>query len=450
MYLLDEAEVAALAGRYAGGLAALGCVRGDAVAVCEGNSPRFVAARDATASLGLRLVPLHLRLAPPEIAHALARSWARVLVTDREIERDGDAPPTRTVSFASLATLAPPRPVAPAPGGTILFTSGTTGRAKGCLRDEAAEAARIDEITRTYALCGDDVHLIACPLPHSAPGAFLRACRAAGARTVLLPRFEAEAFVRAVAAHRATVFFLVPTQVERLLALPRAAADWSSVRAVVVAGAPFAPATKRAFLDWIGPGRLWEFYGSSETGTISVAPPDTQPGEPGFVGAPPPGVEVRLEGLGAGGVGQVFVRSPWVMRGYIGPEAGEWRDGFFGTGDLARPDGRGGLVLVDRMNDTIITGGVNVYPAEVERALIEHPGVEGAVVVGVAHPHWGEEVCAMVATAVPEVELRAFLRERIAPYKIPKRFRFVTAAELPMGPSGKPIRRAARPWFQAG
>ncbi len=442
---LDETEVAALGERYAGGLVALGCVAGDAVAVCEGNSPRFVAARDATASLRLRLVPLHLRLAPPEIAHALATSWARVLVTDRSV----DAPPTRTIAFAALETLAPPRPVARSPGATILFTSGTTGRAKGCLRDEPAEAARIAEMTRTYAIAHDDVHLIACPLPHSAPGAFLRAARAAGARTVLLPRFEPQAFLDAVTAWRATLFFLVPTQIERLLALPRAAADWSSVRAIVVAGAPFAPATKRAFLDWVGPGRMWEFYGSSEAGTITVAPPETQPGEPGFVGAPPPGVDIRLEHVDARGVGQVFVRSPSVMRGYLGPEAGEWREGFFGTGDLARPDGRGGLVLVDRMNDTIITGGVNVYPAEVERALKEHPGVAGAVVVGVPHPEWGEEVCAVVAAAVPEAELRAFLRERIAPYKIPKRFRFVPAADLPTGPSGKPIRRAARPFFEA-
>src|SRR5262249_9968013 len=259
--------------------------------------------------------------------------------------------------------------------------------------------------------------------------------------------FEPEAFLAAVKACRATLFFLVPTQVERLLALPRAAADWSSVRAIVVAGAPFAPATKRAFLDWIGPGRLWEFYGSSEAGTITVAPPEAQPGEPGFGGVPPAGVDIRLAHVDARGVGQVFVRSPSVMRGYLGPEAGEWRDGYFGTGDLARWDGRGGLILVDRMHDTIITGGVNVYPAEVERALMEHPGVSAAVVVGVSHPEWGEEVCAAVAADVPERELRAFLRERIAPYKIPKRFRFVAAADIPTGPSGKPVRRAARPWF---
>jgi len=436
--VLDELQVAGLAAHYAGGLEALGCRPGEAVAVCEGNTPRFVALRDATASLGLRLLPLHPQKAPPEVGEALALAWARVLVTDRAIS----APPTRTIAFSALEALAPPRPVTAAPGGTILLTSGTTGRAKGCLRTESQEAARIAEITRTYGISASDVHLVACPLSHSAPGAFLRAARLAGARTVLLPRFDPAAFVAAVAAHRATLFFLVPTQVERLLALP--APDWSSVRAVVVAGAPFAPAAKQRFLAWLGPGKLWEFYGSSETGTITVAPPESQPGEPGFVGYPAPGVEIRLI------AGQIFVRSAAVMQGYLGDESGVRREGFLGLGDLGRWDDRGGLILVDRMHDTMITGGANVHPSEVERALAEHPAVLGAVVVGVPHPEWGDEICAVVAATAPEAEIVAFLRERLTPYKIPKRFLFVTPAELPVGPSGKPLRRAARALFTGG
>ena len=438
--VLDELQIAALAAHYAGGLAALGCLTGEAVAVCEGNTARFVALRDATAALGLRLLPLHPQKAPPEIEGALALTWARLLVTDRAIS----APPTRTVAFSALEGLAPPVPVTPAPGGTILLTSGTTGCAKGCLRTEPQEAARIAEITRTYGISALDVHLVACPLSHSAPGAFLRAARLAGARTVLLPRFDPAGFVAAVAAHRATLFFLVPTQIERLLTLPAGAADWSSVRAVVVAGAPFAPTTKQRFIRWLGPGKLWEFYGSSETGTVTVAPPDSQPGEAGFVGYPPPGVEVRLVAW------QIFVRSPAVMQGYLGDEAGVRRDGFLGLGDLGRWDAGGGLILVDRMHDTIITGGANVHPSEVERVLVEHPGVAGAVVVGVPHPDWGEEICAVVAATVPEAEIVAFLRERLTPYKIPKRFLYVAVADLPVGPSGKPLRREARTLFTRG
>jgi acyl-CoA synthetase (AMP-forming)/AMP-acid ligase II len=293
---------------------------------------------------------------------------------------------------------------------------------------------------------------------------FLRACRAAGARTVLLERFDPRAFLHEVAHHRATVFFLVPTQVERLLALPddeRARADWSSVRACIVAGAPFSPAARRRFLAWLGPGKLWEFYGSSETGTITVLPPaDQAEALPGDVGRPPPGVEIELRhhdtGLPVahGEVGEVFVRSPALMHGYL-DEPPVAHGSFVSVGDLGRFEADGRLVLVDRKHDLVISGGVNVYPAEVERALAEHPAVAGAVVCGVADADWGERVVALVATregaAAPgEDELRAFLRERIASYKIPKQFRFVAASELPIGPSGKPLRRAARAHFQAG
>jgi acyl-CoA synthetase (AMP-forming)/AMP-acid ligase II len=290
---------------------------------------------------------------------------------------------------------------------------------------------------------------------------FLRACRAAGARTVLLERFDPRGFLHEVAHHRATVFFLVPTQVERLLALPdeeRARADWSSVRACIVAGAPFSPTARRRFLDWLGSGKLWEFYGSSETGTITVLPPGEQASAgPGEVGRPPPGVELELRHhdtgapVAAGEVGEVFVRSPALMRGYLGEPPVE-PGAFVSVGDLGVLDAAGRLSLVDRKHDLVISGGVNVYPAEVERALAEHPAVAGAVVCGVADVDWGERVVALVATregaaAPSEDELRAFLKERIASYKVPKSFSFVAASELPIGPSGKPLRRAARARF---
>jgi acyl-CoA synthetase (AMP-forming)/AMP-acid ligase II len=247
----------------------------------------------------------------------------------------------------------------------------------------------------------------------------------------------------------------VPTQVERLLALPdevRAAADLSSVRAWIVAGAPFAPATKRRLLGWLGPGRLWEFYGSSETGTITVLPPAAQPGGPGSVGWPPAGVNVRLldeagAEVGPGVTGEVYVASPAVMRGYLSDPANQ-RDGHVSVGDLGRWEPDGSLTLVDRKHDLIISGGVNVYPAEVERALGEHPDVAGAVVTGVPDPDWGERVVALVAPRpgahLDAATLYGFLRPRIATFKLPKQFAFCSLDELPLGPSGKPLRRVAR------
>ncbi len=341
----------------------------------------------------------------------------------------------------------PPGPSAPdgAFGGTLLFTSGTTGRPKGCLRTPEAEAARARELMATYRLSRDDVHLIVCPLAHSAPGIFLRAARAAGARTILLPRFDARGFLADVARFRASVFFLVPTQVERLLALPdaeRAAADLSSVRAWIVAGAPFAPASKRRLLEWLGPGKLWEFYGSTETGTVTVLPPEAQPGPPACVGWPQPGTDLRVvdptgahEDVTPGEVGEIYVRGPAVMTAYLEGDQQTRLGDHLSVGDLGRVLPDGALVLVDRKHDLIITGGVNVYPADVERALCEHPDVAGAVVTGVPDPDWGERVVALVAprpdAAAPPTAatLLAFLHARIAAYKIPKQLVVVASAD---------------------
>ncbi len=472
--LLDRPSLLASARSLAGGLVALRPTAGELVAVLAGNTPDHVAARLAAAAVDSWFIPINPRLTAPEIAHALATSGARLLVVDAALGPDalararaaaaagsaGDE--IHVMTFAELGAAGPAVDCARQPvGATILFTSGTTGRPKACLRTDAQEQARADELIATYSLAPDDVHLIACPLAHSAPGIFLRAALRAGARTALLPRFDASGFLAAVAAARATVFFLVPTQVERLLALPpdeRAAADLSSVRAFIVAGAPFPVASKRRLLDWIGPDRLWEFYGSSETGTIATSPPHAQPGAPGFVGWPPPDVDVRLldergAPVAGGAVGEIFVRSPAVMRGYLGdaapaggPAAG---DGFVSVGDLGTLDAGGGITLVDRKYDTIITGGVNVYPAEIEQALAEHPAVAATVACGLPDDEWGQIVAALVAVragvAPPGADdLRAFLRERLASFKVPRRIAFVPLDTLPVGPSGKPLRRIAR------
>ena len=292
-----------------------------------------------------------------------------------------------------------------------------------------------------------------CPLAHSAPGILLRAARAVGARTVIAPRFTAEGFAGDVRRHGATVVFLVPTQVHRLLAAwPAPPPGLGSLRAVIVAGAPFAPAAKAAFAAWLGPGRLYEFYGSSETGTVSVIGPDDHAAHPGSVGRPPPGVSVRAHD------GELFVRSPAVMSGYLADDGGalaplDARDGHVSVGDLGAIDADGWITLVDRKHDTIITGGLNVYPAEVERALAALPGVAGAVVFGVPDAEWGQLVAAVVAPRgaahLDPGALRAALRDQLAGYKLPRAFACCALADLPIGSSGKALRRAARDAFAA-
>ena len=438
--MLDEDAAARRTAAVLARLAVHGAHAGDRVAVIAGNGEAFVAARDAATAAGLVLVPINPRLATDEIAWILGHARPRAVLVEPAYR---DAVPDAIVLDGSEASAVGLDHAAI--GATLLYTSGTTGRPKGCWRTAAQEQARAAELRASYALSSADTHLIVCPLAHSAPGSFLRAARAAGARTVIAPRFTPEQFVSDVRTHRASVVFLVPTQVHRLLALPPPELD--SLRAVIVAGAPFPPALKAAFAAWLGPGRLYEFYGSSETGTVSVIGPDEHAAHPGSVGRPPPGVSVRVED------GELFVRSPALMSGYLTDDGTAvaplaTRDGHFSVGDLGTIDGEGWITLVDRKHDTIITGGLNVYPAEVERALATLPEVAGAVAFGVPDAEWGQLVAVVVALRHGTLpDLRTALRDQLAGYKLPRALATCELAELPIGSSGKALRRAAREAF---
>jgi acyl-CoA synthetase (AMP-forming)/AMP-acid ligase II len=479
---VDEEALSRVCDRLTGELRAEGVSAGDRVAVLCGTRIESIGARQAVSALGAVVVPLDSRIAAPEVAYILAHARPRIVLVEPGAEAIAVAAldrllPIRRPALRSLEVVAPAsvgtvrarRPPArgilpDTIGATLLYTSGTTGRAKGCMRSAAQEAARAAELVATYRIGADDVHLVACPLAYSAPGILTRAARATGAATALLPRFSPEGFLSAVDSTRATLAFLVPTQLRRLLAVPaeqRRRFDLSSVRAVVVAGAPLVPELRRAAVEWLGEGRLWEFYGSSETGTITVLRPAEQLVHPESVGRPADRVELRLEppgnqdGAGEDGPGEareIFIRSPTVMSGYWNPVSSrvEWpgtEDRFLSVGDLGRLDRDGYLYLVDRLHDTIISGGVNVYPAEVERALAAHPDVDSAVVFGLADPDLGQRVAALVVRVVGSSigadTLREAMRQRLSRHKIPRQIAFVAADELPRTSSGKLLRRAA-------
>ena len=281
--LLDESDIAATARRFGGALLALGLKKGDCVAAMasgpdgEGVAP-FVAARDAAAALGLYFAPVDADLALPEVAYLVARSRTKVLLVGggsaTHVLSTSRWP--RVMTYGELDRLAYKAELGPAKpralvGATVLLTSGTTGPAQLCLYTAEQESRRAAELLGTYGINAADVHLVSSSLAHSVPDLFVRACRAVGASTVVLPQVNAEDFLAAVARHRATLFVLGPKQVERLLALPdtvRARADWSSVRAVIVAGAPFGRDPRRRFREWIGSGKLRELDGAAE-GTTS-------------------------------------------------------------------------------------------------------------------------------------------------------------------------------------
>ncbi|MCE9576059.1 MAG: AMP-binding protein [Deltaproteobacteria bacterium] len=461
--VLDEDAAARRAHALRRDLAAAGVRPGDRIASVAGNGWGAIAARDAAAADDLILAPINPRLAPAEIAWLARHARPRAIAVEPAYLEavHAAAPHLPLIALDDRELAGPPLDLGRI-GGTLLYTSGTTGRPKGCWRTAAQERARTDELRASYALAATDVHLIVCPLAHSAPGIFLRAARAVGARTVVLARFDPAGLLAAIAHHRATVIFLVPTQIHRLLALPddlRASFDLSSLRAVIVAGAPFPPATKRAAQAWLGAAILYEFYGSSETGTVSVIGPGDHDRHPGSVGRAPAGVDVQVRDVdGApvapGEVGELFVASPAVMAGYLDDDGANLvprSSSLVSVGDLGRIDD-GWITLVDRKHDTIISGGQNVYPAEVERALAAHPAIAGAVVFGVDDPDWGQIVAAVLVARDQPLDghaLRDHLRADLAAYKLPRAVAWCAIDELPIGSSGKALRRAARAAFAA-
>jgi len=433
------------------------------VAIMAGTSAEFVIAREAVADGGWIAVPVNHKLTAPEVAYILRHSAAEAVLATAELRARAERAVSGWSSRPVILDIAPPRldgQAGPRPalvGATLIYTSGTTGEPKGCLRTEEQERARADELIASYEMRADDTQLIASPLAHSGPGIFLRAGRRVGARTVLVPRFDADAVLDAIEAHRVTFFFMVPTQLERLLAIPaaeRARRDLGSVRAVIVAGAPLVPGLRERVTEWLGP-RLWEFYGSSETGTVSVLRPEDAAVHPSSVGRLAPEVKVRIvDPDGAevprGIVGEIFVRSPTLMAGYTIPASSRHRprEDFISVGDLGRMSDDGFLFLEGRKDDTIITGGVNVYPAEVERALAEHPAVAQCIVFGRDDREWGQRVEALLALhpeqpAPTHAELKTFLAAHLAGFKIPKVFSVAQPADMPIGASGKPLRRLA-------
>jgi long-chain acyl-CoA synthetase len=345
------------------------------------------------------------------------------------------------------------------------YTSGTSGRPKGVLRqprpvppEEALDIGPLRFLGRFGLTAGDGVHLLCSPLYHAAPFAFAQGTLHLGHRLVLLPGFDAATVLESIERFAVTSTHMVPTHFYRLLALPaadREARDVSSVRLLVHAGAPCPPAVKRQMIDWLGPV-VWEYYGATE-GTISIASPQDALARPGTVGRPPSYVSVKVmdpdgRELPARHEGLVYFTMPTGPFSYHGDEAKTRasRVGDFATaGDIGWLDEDGYLFLSDRRDDMINSGGVNVYPAEVEHCLMEHPLVADAAVVGQPDPEWGQRVVAFVATVPgtatgPELasELREHCRARIARLKCPRDIYF--RDPLPRTETGKLLRRVLR------
>jgi long-chain acyl-CoA synthetase len=493
-----HAEVADRASRIAGGLQRLGVTQGDCVCILMRNDIAFIETAYAVALLGAYAVPANWHFKPEEIAYVLQDSAARVLIGHADmlhqlrdavpagitvlsaptppeilasyrIDPDHLAAPVGATDLETWLVRQQPYdgPTLPAPMNMI-YTSGTTGHPKGVRRfaptpEQAASSERMRAMI--YGTRPGVRALLPGPLYHSAPNSFgLRSGRLGGA-LVLMPRFDPEEFLRIVEEENIDTIFMVPTMFIRLMKLPDAVRrkyDVSSLRHVIHAADPCPAEVKRAMIDWWGPV-IHEFYGSTESGAVTFANSEDALKKPGTVGRISPGAELRFVGddgriLPQGEVGEIYSRIPgnpdFTYHNKPDKRAEIERDGFITSGDVGYIDEDGYVFICDRKRDMVISGGVNIYPAEIEAALHAVPGVQDCAVFGIPDEEFGEALMAMVepqpGVTLDIAGLRARLKTSLADYKVPKYIE--VQSSLPREDSGKIFKRRLRDpyWERAG
>jgi acyl-CoA synthetase (AMP-forming)/AMP-acid ligase II len=466
--------------RVAHALIALGLGPGERVALHAHNSAEYLVASAAARAVGAVPVPVNHRLTADEVSYILNDAGAalvfvseaflaiaeRVRLSTPSVRRwvalGGTRPPW-AVPFADLVEAGREGPPPPAvPGGSMVYTAGTTGHPKGALRRTVDLAGSLPRLQALGVADPDHVHLVAGPLYHSAPGGFAQFAHLFGNTVVVLRRFDPEAALAAIARHHCTTTFMAPTLVRRIVDLPaeiRTRYDVGSMRALVMAGAPCPMRVKEDALRLFGPA-IYEFYGSTELGINTVLRPEDLLRKPGSCGRAAPGIELLVQdeagrAMPTGQPGELFVRRYDGMfdEYWNKPEAtretirGDW----LSVGDVAWIDDEGFVFVCDRKRDMIISGGVNIYPAEIEDVLHRHPAVQDVAVFGVPDDDWGERVHAAVQLRhgrQPSAgELIAFVRERLASYKAPREVSFHT--EFPRDSAGKLVKRTLREPFWA-
>ncbi len=456
---LDNATFAAEVCGVSSALIERGIGDGDVVAVVLPNSVELVTIMFAAWRLGAALTPVNPALTEHEVHHQVSDSGAKLVVADDSSLSKAEGGVARVCVVDELrrdrSTDVGPATMEPEKLALVIYTGGTTGRPKGVMLDHANLTATAAMIIDWFEMTTADRCLLVLPLFH-VNGIMVSVVSplVAGGSTVIASRFDPKTFWDLVERVRPTFFSAVPTIYAMLTGLPvEARPDTSSLRCVVCGAAPMPSAAIRDFEDRYGV-RILEGYGQSEGTVVTTANPLHGMRKPGTVGLPLPGQEVRIVGgddepLAPGQVGEVTVRGPNVMRGYLGkPEetADALRGGWLHTGDVGRFDEDGYLVLVDRLKDMIIRGGENIYPKEIEDALYTHPSVAEAAVVGRPDQLFGEEPVAFVVlrpglTAEPD-ELIEHCRTLLARFKVPRAvFIETTLPKTPIGKIAKPILR---------
>ncbi|MBU6437438.1 MAG: AMP-binding protein [Betaproteobacteria bacterium] len=474
------------ASRVAHALLGLGLAPGDRVALLAYNAIEWLELYAGLARAGLVAVPINFRLRGPEIAYIVQHCEARAVVAQEDlravvegIRHDLPGVQGRCVVFGNSGAAAPgwhdyeallcaapatPPAVTVTPGDlfALMYTSGTTGRPKGAMRSHQGNALIALATALEFGLSAADTGLLVMPLCHANSLYFAVTFTLLGASIVVEDRksFDPAALLAKLAHEHISFTSLVPTHYIMMIDLPaqtRAAYDLSGVGKLLISSAPARRDTKLAILELFPNGRLFELYGSTEAGWVTILRPDEQLTHLGSVGREWAGSgAIRLlDAEGAevpdGAVGELYSRTAYVFDGYWkNPEktAEAFNGAWCSVGDMALRDADGFIHLVDRKSNMIISGGENIYPSEVEAVLAAHPAVQDVAVVGVPDAKWGEAVQAVVVcrpgAQVDEAALLGWCRERMSGYKRPRGIRFVAESDMPRTATGKIQHRVLR------
>lgn len=469
-------------------LVGLGLKKGDRVAVLAYNCIEWGEIYAATAKSGLVAVPINFRLVGREIRYIAEDAGIAALIVQNDLVdvveeiRDQLAlPRDRFILFGTSARRAgfrlyeallagasdhePAEVVAPGDPWTLMYTSGTTGNPKGVVRNHLG-AAHLSLVTSVeLGIRSNDTCLLAMPMCHANSLYFFGAFSTCGAATTIYSRkaFDPENFLRVLADGGATFTSLVPTHYIMLLGLAeavRASCDLTRVTRLMISSAPARPDTKRAVMEMFPNSGLFELYGATETGWVTMLHPDEQFSHLGSVGrecvgsAPIRILDEQGQEVSDGDAGELYSCTPYTFDGYWGlPE--KTRAAFHGAyctvGDMARRDEAGFIRLVDRKSNMIISGGENIYPSEVETLVGGHLMVKDVAVIGIPDEKWGERVHAVVVphddVPIDEAALQDWVRARIAGYKCPKSYAFISETEMPRNATGKVLHRELRARF---
>jgi long-chain acyl-CoA synthetase len=490
-------EIRERAMRIAGGLKRLGVSTGDRVAIFLRNDIPFLEASGAAGILGVSPVPVNWHWKDDELNYLLVDSSSKVVFTHSDLVPVVEAALPDGVSIIEVpvsdelasayavpadqvgptgrhqeyeAFVAASEPVTEAAGHAplgVIYTSGTTGRPKGIIRERMDPEKQLAGALAVMKRLGFDPSMrtmVPAPMYHTAPNVHALAAVSLGMDLTVLPKFDAEDFLRTIEANQVEHIQMVPTMFIRLLKLPeeiRTKYDLSSLKNVVHAAAPCPPDVKRAMIEWWGP-IVTEYYGGSETGIAVWCDSEEWLAHPGTVGRPVDGADIRIldendEILPVGEVGTVYIKPAdnWPNFTYIGDDdkrRNMERDGYLTVGDVGRLDEDGFLYLSDRANDMVISGGVNIYPAEIEAALFGLAGVRDVAVFGIPDDDFGEALAAHIDAdpdaGLTEDAVRDFVRLKLAGYKVPRVVVF--DSDLPREDSGKLFKRKLREPYWAG